>query len=103
MFKMQLSILLIFFSLKGLAQKNDIVIPMKKGKVYYERSYGLDSNLKQDVLFNRALKWFKQDFPNTEKIKTESPVNAGFDTLIGALTRLQAKLVALKKTLVSIK
>jgi hypothetical protein len=75
MFKIQFSMLLTLFSLYGFAQKSDIDIPMKKGKVYYEKSYHL--NLKQEELFNGALKWFKQDFPNTEKIKTLADKKTG--------------------------
>jgi hypothetical protein len=77
MFKIQFLILLILFSLNGFAQKTDIDIPMKNGKVYYEKNYKLNSNLMQEELFNRALKWFKQDLPNTEKIKTSVDKKTG--------------------------
>ncbi|MDB4900925.1 MAG: hypothetical protein JWQ63_206 [Mucilaginibacter sp.] len=77
MLNIQFSILLILFSLKGFTQKSDIDIPMKNGKVYYEKSYELNSNFNQDELFNRALKWFKQDFQNTEKIKTSANKKTG--------------------------
>lgn len=50
MFKIPFSILLIFFSLNGFAQKTDIDIPMKNGKVYYEKSYKLNKNLQQEEL-----------------------------------------------------
>jgi hypothetical protein len=77
MFKIQFSVLLSIFLLNGFAQKSRIDIPMKNGKVYYEKSYDLDSNIKLEELFNRALKWFGQDFPNTEKIKTSANKKTG--------------------------
>jgi hypothetical protein len=77
MFKIQFLILLVLFSLNGFAQKSDIDIPMKNGKVYYEKTYHLNSNLKQEELFNRTLKWFKQDFQNTEKIKASANKKTG--------------------------
>jgi len=77
MFKIQSSILLIFFSVNALAQKSDIAIPMKNGKVYYEKSYDLNKNLKQERLFNHILSWFKQDSPNTEKIKISADKQTG--------------------------
>jgi len=77
MFKIQFSILLILFAFSGFAQKSEIAIPMKNGKVYYEESYQPNSSLKQQVLFSRVLVWFKQDFPNTEKIKISDDNKTG--------------------------
>jgi hypothetical protein len=68
---------LILFSLSVLAQTSKIDIPMKKGKVYYEKSYRVNENLQQDELYKRALKWFKQDFPNTQKIKISADKTTG--------------------------
>jgi hypothetical protein len=68
---------LILFSLSVLAQTVKIDIPMKKGKAYYEKSYRVNENLQQDELYKRALKWFKQDFPNTQKINISADKTTG--------------------------
>jgi hypothetical protein len=68
---------LILFSLSVLAQTSKIDIPMKKGKAYYEKSYRVNENLQQDELYKRALKWFKQDFPNTQKINISADKTTG--------------------------
>jgi hypothetical protein len=68
---------LILFSLNVLAQTSRIDIPMKKGKVYYEKSYRVNEGLQQDELYKRALKWFKQDFPHTQKIKISTDKTTG--------------------------
>jgi len=68
---------LILFSLHTLAQTSKIDIPMKKGKVYYEKSYNLSDSTQQNELFKRAEKWFKQDFPNTQKIKLSADKTTG--------------------------
>ncbi|SDT00434.1 protein of unknown function [Mucilaginibacter mallensis] len=68
---------LILFSLNTPAQTSKIDIPMKKGKVYYERSYRISDSSQQNELFKRAEKWFKQDFPNTQKIKISADKTTG--------------------------
>ncbi len=83
MFKTLLFGLLTLFSLSGLAQTSKIDIPMKKGKVYYERSYRVSDSSQQDELFKRAEKWFKQDFPNTQKIKLSTDKTTGVITGTG--------------------
>jgi len=65
------------FSLHALAQTSKIDIPMKNGKVYYEKSYMLSGSTQQGELFNRAEKWFRQDFPNTQKIKLSADKTTG--------------------------
>jgi len=60
-----------------MAQVNKTAIPMKKGKVHYEKGYIFTDSLKQDELFKRALKWFKIDVPNAEKIKTSADKTNG--------------------------
>src|ERR1700679_1826510 len=77
MFKIHSSLLLMLFSINGFAQKSEIVIPMKNGKVYYENSYHLNSSLQRAELFNKVLDWFKQDFANTEKIKLSDDKKTG--------------------------
>lgn len=61
-----------FFFLIAPAQVSKIDIPMKNGKVYYEKTYELTPDLQQHELYKRALKWFKQGEKNTGKIKTSS-------------------------------
>ncbi|MHB8209377.1 DUF4468 domain-containing protein [Mucilaginibacter sp.] len=77
MFKALLVILPFFICTLAIGQVSKIDIPMKKGKVFYEKSYELNPALQQDVLFKRALKWFKQDFPNTKKIKLSAYKTTG--------------------------
>lgn len=67
----------ILFSLNVLTQTSKIDIPMKKGKVYYEKSYIVNDSSRQNELFKRAEKWFKQDFPNTQKIKLSADKTTG--------------------------
>jgi len=77
MFKTLFIGLFILFSLNGLAQTSKIDIPMKKGKVYYEKSYTINAGLQQSELYGRTLNWFKQDFQNTQKIKTSADKATG--------------------------
>ena len=83
MFKTLFLTSLILLSINVRAQTSKIDIPMKKGKVYYEKTYSLNESLKQDELYKRALKWFKQGFPNTQKIKISADEKTGEITGIG--------------------
>lgn len=50
------------------------VIPMKNGRIFYEKSIQLNGNLSKEELYSRALKWLKTAFPLAEKnIKTADP------------------------------
>jgi hypothetical protein len=70
--KLFYTILFFFPAVACLAQAAKIDIPMKKGKVYYEKSYAVSDSLRQNELYKRALKWFKSDSANTQKIKTSA-------------------------------
>jgi hypothetical protein len=77
MLKIRSSLLLILFSFNGFAQKTEIAIPMKNGKVYYEKNSHLNNSLLQEELFNRVLEWFKHDLLSTEKIKLSDDKKTG--------------------------
>jgi len=77
MFKILFIGVFTLFSLHVLAQISKIDIPMKKGKVYYEKSYRLSDSTQQSELFKRAKRWFKQDYLNTQKIKLSADKTTG--------------------------
>ncbi|MDB5016686.1 MAG: hypothetical protein JWQ84_1518 [Mucilaginibacter sp.] len=77
MFKTILSISFLLLFLNAPAQVSKIDIPMKKGKVYYEKNYELSPGLQQQELYKRVLKWFKQDAQSAKKITTSSDKNTG--------------------------
>jgi hypothetical protein len=77
MLKALLFLLSFFIYTSAIGQVSKIDIPMKNGKVFYEKSYELNPALQKGILFKRALRWFKQDFPSTQKIKPSADKTTG--------------------------
>jgi len=83
MFKAVFVLLCVFVCTSATGQMSKIDFPMKNGKVFYEKAYKLSPALQKEELFKRALKWFKEDFLNTQKIKLSADKTTGKITGIG--------------------
>ena len=83
MFKAVFVLLYVFVCTSATGQMSKIDFPMKNGKVFYEKAYKLSPALQKEELFKRALKWFKEDFLNTQKIKLSADKTTGKITGMG--------------------
>ncbi|MCW3116671.1 MAG: hypothetical protein JWM28_753 [Chitinophagaceae bacterium] len=62
--------LLVLAPLISLAQNDNISgipIPLKNGKVFYEKEYILTNGQKKEQLYAKAVKWFKESFPELKE------------------------------------
>jgi hypothetical protein len=66
-----------FISFSQLQPMDTIPIPMKSGKVFYEKEYTLSGNQKKDQLFERAVKWFSDSFQELKEPLITADKDAG--------------------------
>ncbi|AIM38285.1 hypothetical protein KO02_17535 [Sphingobacterium sp. ML3W] len=64
-------LLLLMLPLFTKAQKvvDRVTMPTKDGSVFYEEVVSVDSNLVKNVLYIRALKWFADNFNDSNEVK----------------------------------
>jgi hypothetical protein len=79
MLKKLFLIVLILLPCIGMAQNNaaPVMMQMRNGKIYFDNTYALNTTLKKEELYNRALDWFKGSFPYPDKSITTTDDKKG--------------------------
>jgi type 1 glutamine amidotransferase len=63
-----------------------VALPLKKGKVYYEKTYGNEKELNKEERYQRALEWFAKTVPGYSKHISDADRGAGNLTGSGMFT-----------------
>ncbi|PWG82674.1 DUF4468 domain-containing protein [Pararcticibacter amylolyticus] len=69
--KKNLIIIVMFLPLVALSQRSDSSknsVPLKDGDIQYERIYDLDSTIKKDELYSRAIRWMAKIFIDSKEV-----------------------------------
>lgn len=59
------------------ASVDSLLVPVKEGKVFYEKIVTISANLTKEELYNRTLSWFAKSFTDSKEVIEVSDKEAG--------------------------